>query len=592
MNAEQLNTYNNGPEGMPRVERMTDSTIGWLMNELPLLNCLHNERSYEEMRQFAHVVAEEVLARVPAWPIVALVEKAAERAVSPAESVQSIDTPEFHKLLNAARAYRGTEYSKEVEGCLIVYVNAKLAFVHAEGRRSAMEELAKEKERADEAERALKVVQEKNVELARQCDGVLALEIELAALRAARQAPDLAKLTRYGDNDWAASADPEFGPKEGGDYVRFADVQALLSSTAKPLQQEGGKEVPQHGIWVGTISSGDIEGDEIDWDAEFDSKVLDALPQLRVPNQHYGLFMAPIDGMKYADLASYAQVEVEDAAPQPSDNLQQASTAPAYEYVERPHFKPPHYPVWAEAKHVRPSTETVFDTCYAGSLKPEASTAQVDSSQQWGYVMIHKTTGERGFSWKRDDPAFPRDWRRVPMVPATAYANKGGEPDWSAYAQLEAKESASATDDEPLSMSMFASLEELNAAKAARASQATPEGADLPPLPDDMDTVERIQLSSIDSSEFAELMGAYASAPTLDTAWAVLQYADKRMHAIMARRFALAASQQAEPVAQVAQEAFGRGQVAWLVPASAIPDGTLLYRAAPPLQVDTGGLPG
>jgi len=48
------------------------------------------------------------------------------------------------------------------------------------------------------------------------------------------------------------------------------------------------------GIWVGTISSGDIEGNEIDWDVELDRKVVDSLPQLRVPNQHFGLFMAPL----------------------------------------------------------------------------------------------------------------------------------------------------------------------------------------------------------------------------------------------------------------------------------------------------------
>jgi hypothetical protein len=45
---------------------------------------------------------------------------------------------------------------------------------------------------------------------------------------------------------------------------------------------------------------------------------------------------------------------------------------------------------------------------------------------------------------------------------------------------LIAPQAASATDDEQLSMSMFASFEELNAAKAARAAQVTPEGADLP----------------------------------------------------------------------------------------------------------------
>lgn len=70
-------------------------------------------------------------------------------------------------------------------------------------------------------------------------------------------------------------------------------------------------------------------------------------------------------------------------------------------------------------------------------------------------------------------------------------------------------------------------------------------GQDLPPLPEDMDIAERISLSSIDCHEFLEVLGAYAQKPDLDTAWAVLQCADRRMHHIMRKRFALAASQQA-----------------------------------------------
>jgi len=67
-----------------------------------------------------------------------------------------------------------------------------------------------------------------------------------------------------------------------------------------PQAQQVEEAAPAGGIYVGTISTGDIEGDEIDWDYEFDRKIVDALPQLRFPNQHYALFMAPIDGLKYA----------------------------------------------------------------------------------------------------------------------------------------------------------------------------------------------------------------------------------------------------------------------------------------------------
>lgn len=104
----------------------------------------------------------------------------------------------------------------------------------------------------------------------------------------------------------------------GGDFMLARDegafpVRFFWDCEPQPLTTHVASAAPS-GVWVGTISSGDIEGDEIDWDAEFDRKVVDALPQLRVPNQHYGLFMAPIDGMKCADLSAYAQVEVDDAA--------------------------------------------------------------------------------------------------------------------------------------------------------------------------------------------------------------------------------------------------------------------------------------
>lgn len=70
--------------------------------------------------------------------------------------------------------------------------------------------------------------------------------------------------------------------------------------------------------------------------------------------------------------------------------------------------------------------------------------------------------------------------------------------------------------------------------------------APLPDLPVDMDAGEKIALSSIDSPELVSLMGAYARNPTTDTAWAVLRYADTRMHAIMARRFQVIDQQRAK----------------------------------------------
>jgi hypothetical protein len=62
----------------------------------------------------------------------------------------------------------------------------------------------------------------------------------------------------------------------------------------------------------------------------------------------------------------------------------------------------------------------------------------------------------------------------------------------------------------------------------------------LPPLPENLDIAESISLRSIDCPEFLETLGAYAQKPDMDTAWAVLQCADRRMHEIMRKRFALA----------------------------------------------------
>lgn len=36
-----------------------------------------------------------------------------------------------------------------------------------------------------------------------------------------------------------------------------------------------------------------------------------------------------------------------------------------------------------------------------------------------GYFMRHKTGGDIGFSWDKDDPQFSSDWERIPAVAAT-----------------------------------------------------------------------------------------------------------------------------------------------------------------------------
>lgn len=62
--------YENGPEGMPRVERMTRSTIMAVLSQkdVPTIY-VSREEDYNSLCKFAHAVAEETLARVPAWPV-------------------------------------------------------------------------------------------------------------------------------------------------------------------------------------------------------------------------------------------------------------------------------------------------------------------------------------------------------------------------------------------------------------------------------------------------------------------------------------------------------------------------------------------
>lgn len=216
----------------------------------------------------------EVTSTTPAAPV-------AERAVSPAESV----LPPLPKPSGDWEGVDGWD-----EDAMRDYALA----AHAEGRRSAMEELVelkrekerrdrivqraiarlnaaeveepsvigagfadpalpieelhpqwlKEKERADRAEAAIAAAREESYAAGRR-NGARderissKAEAEEAAALAARQAPDADDLVRY-----TPAIDQAHGiayalksPK--GSFVLFADVQALL---AQPLQQEGGKD--------------------------------------------------------------------------------------------------------------------------------------------------------------------------------------------------------------------------------------------------------------------------------------------------------------------------------------------------------------
>lgn len=55
-------------------------------------------------------------------------------------------------------------------------------------------------------------------------------------------------------------------------------------------------------------------------------------------------------------------------------------------------------------------------------LKKVRSQQHAQAAQGWGYAMVHKTGGDRGFSWKADDPLFSADWQRVALAPAVGNA--------------------------------------------------------------------------------------------------------------------------------------------------------------------------
>jgi hypothetical protein len=129
---------------------------------------------------------------ISAWDLFEVLSMA-ERAVSPAEIVDTLANGwpyDFHMIV------KGAEDA-----------------AHAEGRRSALEELAKEKERADRAEAEL----------------------------AARQAPDLGHLPCYKLSDGLLI--PVGIVKtiidRGDMMLSLLDVRTAL--LAQPLQQEGGK---------------------------------------------------------------------------------------------------------------------------------------------------------------------------------------------------------------------------------------------------------------------------------------------------------------------------------------------------------------
>lgn len=143
------------------------------------------------------------------------------------------------------------------------------------------------------------------------------------AVSPAESVHDLSKLTRCELHPVSGLRQSE---NNDGDWVLFDDVQALLSSTAKPLQQEGGKDDSDR-INAGPEGEGYIKG----WKDCSDHHALRSNG-----GDYYDIEQAFEDaaaarGMRVIDYKNLVRLKqaAPPAAPQPSNNLQQASTAQA-----------------------------------------------------------------------------------------------------------------------------------------------------------------------------------------------------------------------------------------------------------------------
>lgn len=265
-------------------------------------------------KSIAAAVQREITdAMVDAEDLQTLLNALSERAVSPAESVQSIEYDADFALTisayNDARAKRGKYDShilpqwldlvklldakiaaahaegvkqerKEADDCArhqaaqIVELRKKVEEAHAEGRRSALEELhpqwLKEKERADRAEA-------KGVALERALNPLL----------------------------WDKAMDAAWHKAIPNVQQAFADLRAaaLLSSTAQPLQQEGEKVLAR----------------AIDC-----LEILNKRPRPMCRDCADEDGVCPHDGLD-CDMRKLI-ADARAALSQPSDNLQQAST--------------------------------------------------------------------------------------------------------------------------------------------------------------------------------------------------------------------------------------------------------------------------
>jgi hypothetical protein len=524
-----------------------------------------------------------------------------ESAVSPAESVQSVDTPAFRELL--LKMYKRTSFSSEILNAeakaVIAHADIKIAAARAEGRRSALEELAKspaerlcppmtevqKTEAALSASRTLikslesqrdhfkrlhdareKEYTEAVNTLAseRQANSILTEELAKEKERADRAEADAARYDAMADEeiknrdhyhkmaDKLAQAIAEYFDADIGEHssancpwrealavIKEAPPRKPLSSTAQPLQQFSVEEVEhicdayESGIGHGLQRDGHSDGT---------------------------VFANPDLGVAYV----YGYREGESRA-QP---LQQED--------ERRLFK-----VGKETM-VRRVMEHGMDlgtnpVAYE-FRNTKTGHAIVDYSRHTHVGYLAEKDGYVARSLKyADDVSQPFDNLQQASTAQMDVWAHGINP-----AHVAAYDAALAAQAEPASkgwhMKMARTEEEYgNAPPTIGAARATPEGRqDLPRLPEAKETLVLLPGEPIESRKrfTADQMREYA-------------------------RAALAASQQAvEPVEQWRL----KGAISWYDVGADDKAATLgthngyekrtLYRAAPPQQVDTNGLPG
>lgn len=502
----------------------------------------------------------------------------AERAVSPAESVQSVDMPELHNLLSASytAAYLGDGPKQEAaDALLFAHIDASRASAHAEGRRSALEELhpqwMKEKERADRAEEALvewyklKDPASLHVNLLRGIPARLTTEQLLhiagdgAQALAARQAPDLSKLTAWIETtDGLCQAEHPTIINPESAFVRLSALQALL---AQPLQQEGGKEDRRHHEEPdGPNHPGHHDGHTCEamgqMLADFGSQR--TTPEEVIERLQFKAAMARLDFCFDVDAegqfisestnamwVGWSERAMLAAAPQPSDNLQQASTAQAE-------------PAVCHKDAGRCGAGGYCDDCHSAKEAASATdaTPKLPSTPEEIIDFIGVNFGRREKSPEKDDWCYTmsvhdllsafRDWQDFPAAQATPI-------DRDAVAAVQQK------------------LDSLTVYGKSTA-QATPEGAELPPLPH---TTYNGYSDGSEPLYTADQMHDYARA-----ALAAQQNSASNSSNNSADQ------QEAEPVGEIIRDGFGYFHFHASIPWEDIGEGTKLYRAAPPQQVE------